>query len=155
MPCDGRASVLGWCWIFVPWEPNQHFPSLLVLKLAVIILHAITYNIFAINCRDNGSMVCFLVIYLLNYLYLVLGDGMISCFGGFFLHVGFSTMFPFICLLFSDVYKNVHCHGPVVYPVYFFLFFCVLYHIIAISSHDVSNDRKIIIYMKRNKHNNL
>lgn len=146
----------------VPWEPNQHFPSLLFLKLAFI-LHIVTY-MFNINCRDNGSLVCFFLIYLPNRLYFVLGDGTtISVCVGFFLFY-FFCMFVFlpcfhlvllevICLLFSDVYKNVRCHGPVVYLVYiFFSFSCVLYHITAIfidsSSYDVSNEKK---YMKRNK----
>lgn len=128
MPCDGRAFVLGWCWTFVPWELlfPQHFPSLLFLKLAIIILHTITY-MFTINRRDNGSTV-FLVIYLLNCLYLILGD-QISCFCMFvFLLCSHFVLLEFICLLFSDVYKNVHCHGPVVYLVYFFLFLCLVPH---------------------------
>lgn len=118
------------------------FPNLLI-----VILHTITH-VFTINRRDNGSMVCFLVIYLLNCLYLILGDGIISCFCMFvFLPCSHLVLLEFICLLFSDVYKNVYCHGPV---VYIFFFFCVLYHIIAIfidiSSHDVSNEKKNHVY---------
>lgn len=110
-----------------PLGTNQHFPSLLFLKLVIIILHTITYNMFTINRHDNCSVVCFLVIYLLKCLCLILEDGMITC-GLFFTFVFLScshlVLLEFICLLFSDVYKNVH-HGSVVYLFCFFLSFSV------------------------------
>lgn len=43
-----------------------------------------------------------------------------------FLPCTYLVLLEYNCIIFSDVYKNVHRHGPVIYLVYFFLLSFVL-----------------------------